>query len=210
VRRYQGETEIPLNDTGRAQAEKIREGLADVVFDRVISSPRKRAVKTAMIITGLSENEIEKNQSLTEASLGDWEARYEEAIASELGEAYDVWKSYAGLIAPPNGESLFHVMARLYEFVEEWLEDARKKNILVIAHQGTNAAILMLITGRVSREAAKEFRRKNAQVDIIDANTRKIVETRAFDTKVSPESERVTLFDESGQPQGQVEDTVAE
>lgn len=48
--RYQGRTDIDLNETGIKQAEKIRQELKSVKFDKVFSSPLKRAYKTAQII----------------------------------------------------------------------------------------------------------------------------------------------------------------
>lgn len=181
VRRYQGATDIKLNDKGREQAHAVEEGLKDIRFDRVISSPRIRAVESASIITGLDASQIETYDELGEAGLGDWEGRYEEAIRAEIGEKYDEWREHAGLVSPPNGESLFHVMARLYLKVEEWLDDSRDKNILIVAHQGTNAAILMLITGLVGCKYAKLYRQTNSQVDEIDPETREITRTFIFD-----------------------------
>ncbi len=180
-RRYQGATDIKLNEKGREQAHAVKEGLKDIKFDRVISSPRIRAVESASIITGMEVVQIETYEELGEAGLGDWEGRYEESIRAELGDKYDDWRQHAGLVAPPNGESLFHVMARLYLLVEEWLEDAKNKYVLVVAHQGTNASILMLITGLVGCKYAKLFRQTNSQVDVIDPVTREIVQTFVFD-----------------------------
>ena len=54
-RRFQGQTDIPLNDTGRNQALEAaakckKEGLH---FCRVYSSPLERAVETAEIVSGI-------------------------------------------------------------------------------------------------------------------------------------------------------------
>lgn len=180
-RRYQGATDIKLNEKGREQAHAVREGLKDIKFDRVISSPRIRAVESASIISGMEANQIETYDELGEAGLGDWEGRYEESLRAELGDKYDDWRQHAGLVPTPNGETLFHVMARLYLKVEDWLSDAHDKNILVVAHQGTNAAILMLVTELVGVKYAKLYRQTNSQVDIVDPKTRKIVKTHVFD-----------------------------
>jgi broad specificity phosphatase PhoE len=48
--RFQGLTDIPLNDEGVSQATVAARRLQAVAFDRVVSSPLLRAAKTAEII----------------------------------------------------------------------------------------------------------------------------------------------------------------
>ena len=57
-RKMQGRIDIPLNDTGIAQAKAAREKIGDIKFDAVYASPLIRAVKTAEIIGDVSEDEI--------------------------------------------------------------------------------------------------------------------------------------------------------
>jgi len=179
-RRYQGRTDVPLNETGLAQAQALARGLAGTKFGRIISSPMSRAVRTAAIVAGVPDERVETFDALNEASLGEWEGRLEAELVAELGDAYYRWQERAGLFEPPGGESIYHVMARLSRPVEDWLALARDMEVLVVAHQGTNVAILMLVTGRCGRQAAEDFRQKNGQVDVIDANTRRVVRTRVF------------------------------
>ena len=50
-RKVQGQTDIPLTETGVRQAEKVREELKDVAFDICYCSPLMRAKRTAEIVT---------------------------------------------------------------------------------------------------------------------------------------------------------------
>lgn len=50
VGKIQGQTDIELNETGIKQAEETREKLAKEKIDVIISSPQKRAKRTAEII----------------------------------------------------------------------------------------------------------------------------------------------------------------
>ena len=49
--RFQGRIDIPLNEKGKNQAKKTKEKLEGIEFDKVFSSPLKRALETAQIIT---------------------------------------------------------------------------------------------------------------------------------------------------------------
>ena len=179
-RRYQSRTDVPLNATGLLQAEALAAGLAGTRFGKVVASPMDRAVKTAAIVSGAPEESVERCEALMEASLGEWEARFESELVAELGDEYSSWKAMGGLFPPPGGESIYAVMARLAEPVEKWISEARDKEVLVVAHQGTNIAFLMLVTGKCGRQHAEDFRQKNGQVDVIDANTRTVVRTLLF------------------------------
>ena len=46
----QGRSDFPLNDAGIAQAQKAAEGLKDIPFGHVFTSPLRRAIQTAKII----------------------------------------------------------------------------------------------------------------------------------------------------------------
>lgn len=50
IRRIQGASDIPLNDTGRKQARQVGEILSRHRFDLLVSSPLSRAMETALII----------------------------------------------------------------------------------------------------------------------------------------------------------------
>ena len=72
-KRLQGVIDIPLNEYGIELAEKTAEGLKDVPFDVIYSSPLSRAFQTAEIIRGDRPVEIIPTDSLLELSFGEYE-----------------------------------------------------------------------------------------------------------------------------------------
>ena len=73
MKKLQGTTDIPLNAYGIELAEKTAEGLKDVPFDRIYTSPLIRARKTAEIIRRDRPIEIIETDGLKEISFGDYE-----------------------------------------------------------------------------------------------------------------------------------------
>ena len=59
--RFQGQIDIPLNETGRAQASKASQYLKEIKFTRAISSSLKRPSETAEIILG-NESKLKINK----------------------------------------------------------------------------------------------------------------------------------------------------
>ena len=70
----QGQTDIPLNETGVRQAEKVREELKDIAFDICYCSPLMRAKRTAEIVTN-GRVEIVIDENLKERGFGELEGK---------------------------------------------------------------------------------------------------------------------------------------
>ncbi|MFM9918039.1 histidine phosphatase family protein [Lacisediminihabitans sp. H27-G8] len=84
ARRIQGSTDIPLNDTGRAQAARSGRLLARRSWDGIASSPLSRAFETGAIIAnevGIAADEIEVLDDLVERRYGDAEGLDDRELA---------------------------------------------------------------------------------------------------------------------------------
>lgn len=148
TKRLQGITDIPLNAYGIELAEKTAEGLKDIPFDRIYTSPLIRAYKTAEIIRGGRPIEIIPTQGLLEISFGDYEG------LTYLPEKYNIPKPGFRKFfddpehydTPPNGESLQHLRERTSSFVRGIMDDPANENltILMAAH---GAAIRGILSG---------------------------------------------------------------
>ena len=73
VKRLQGATDIPLNENGEALARETAEGLKEIPFDMVFTSPLKRAYRTAEIVKGNREIPLIIEERIREICFGDYE-----------------------------------------------------------------------------------------------------------------------------------------
>ena len=71
TKRLQGVTDIPLNAYGIELAEKTAEGLKDVPFDRIYTSPLIRAKETAQIILGTRQIPLLEDPRIKEIGFGE-------------------------------------------------------------------------------------------------------------------------------------------
>ena len=127
----QGRSDFPLNDNGRMQAENVpgwfrKNGIS---FKKVYSSPLKRAVETAGIISG--SDAVETDERLIEMDYGPYEGYDFQESKPEIAEFF---KDFVNNPAPEGMEQLSSVTARLGSFFEELRSLDIKGNVLVSTH----------------------------------------------------------------------------
>ena len=127
----QGRSDIPLNDSGRQQAEKVKDHFikAGIHFDLVYTSPLIRAVQTAAIIAeGIPQL---KDDRLIEMDYGPYEGM---DLADPAPEVLEFFRDFVHNPAPKGMEPLQAIVVRLGSFLEEIREEAAEKNILISTH----------------------------------------------------------------------------
>lgn len=124
-----GITDIELNDHGRNQAKQIAEKIVEENIDIIISSPLKRAKETASIIAERINKEIQIDDRLHEIDFGIFEGKPGKTL-----EFKEVKKNHA--MSYPQGEKLFAVVQRVYNFLDEINERYKNQTVLVVCHGG--------------------------------------------------------------------------
>ena len=133
----QGLSDIPLNEKGISQANDARNMIGDIKFDAVYSSSLKRAVKTASIIGGISEDEVIKDDRIIETDFG----KYEATSYYAMGPAMTLyWALPEVFKAPKTVEPIKHMVKRSSDFLKE-LENKEYENVLVVCHGGIIRAL---------------------------------------------------------------------
>ena len=130
--RLQGQIDCPLNETGIAQANHLRDALTKdgISFDCIISSPLVRAVQTAAIATGFPEERILKDDRLMEINFGP----YEGLPFTELKEdMFAFFHDPEHISAPEGVESIQALMERTGAFLRA-LEHVEAQTVLAVTH----------------------------------------------------------------------------
>jgi len=131
LRKFQGCTDIPLNDKGRLLARKTAEAMKDIPFDAAFSSPLSRAMETARIIIGDRPVEVLPEPRLVELSFGEYEGidRDFEGYEAFL---YTFFKEPQNYKAPKGGETLEHLCERTTKYLYELAADERYQDATVL------------------------------------------------------------------------------
>jgi len=142
-RRYQGHSDVALNDIGRAQAGKVARRLRSEKVDAVYASDLSRAYQTAEVIAREHGLPVEKVPGLREIHFGDWEGLSREELTEQFGEAYARWQAEPLTTRAPGGESFEDVQVRALAALEAIVaRHADGETLVIVAHGGAICSIL--------------------------------------------------------------------
>lgn len=142
LKKFQGHTDIPLNDTGKSQAQTLVAKFKSLQPEICISSDLIRAVETAKI--GLSDFDISYVYSalLRESHLGDVEGLEQQTIIDRYGQ--DIltrWRSIKKedlSMSFPNGETKLQHTQRVRKYIQEFIKNnSHYQKIAVSTHGGS-------------------------------------------------------------------------
>ena len=140
-RRFQGQTDIPLNSEGITQAQAIARHLTHEKLATIYSSNLQRAWQTAEIIQqALSRDRqppLIAEPRLREMCFGEWEGlRYEE-IQARQPQQLRRWETDLENTAPPGGETLLVVAERVQEAFKTLALAHPDGSVLLVGHGGS-------------------------------------------------------------------------
>lgn len=169
-KRLQGGTDIPLNENGIRLAEITSEKLLNINFDKIYTSPLKRAYTTAEIIAAGRNIPIYKNPLLKEISFGEWEGIRDKELLNGDNSFKYFFKAPELYEAPKQGESLETLCERAGKFMSEVIEPEADscRQILITAHGAINSAIMTYIRKSDIKNFWGDGLQKNCGVNIID------------------------------------------
>lgn len=166
LRKCQGASDMPLNETGRRQARLIAESLAGESIDAVFSSGLARSAETAVAIAGRHGLEVGAMVEFREMDQGDFEGVEFSEIREKHSKELEMWAQNPAGFRVPGGESLGEVQSRAMDGVEKIEKQWPAGNVVVVSHNLTIVSMLCRFTG----SSISEFRKFN-----IDATSKTVV-----------------------------------
>ncbi|MEO3892016.1 histidine phosphatase family protein [Nonomuraea sp. B5E05] len=128
-RRFQGHSDIPLDETGMAQAARAASLLASLRPTLIVSSDLQRANDTALALGRVVGLDVAVDKDFRERGGGQWEGLTREEIAARWPDEYAAWEA-------PDGEPVGDVAARVAAAMRKWAGRIDDDGLLVVASHG--------------------------------------------------------------------------
>ena len=145
ARRFQGQSDIPLSDEGRAQAHATAQALSAAPLEAIVSSDLSRAFETASAIAGRHALEVVPDARLREFAFGEWEGLTWDEIVARFPVARDMAFSSVREYRPTGGERFDAVRERVGAVLEAYRQ--RAGTVAFVTHAGALHALLDILVG---------------------------------------------------------------
>lgn len=134
--RIQGHIDIPLNDTGRWQAQRMAEAVAEEGVDVLYTSDLTRAFETAGAIADVTGLPLTAEPGLRERRFGRFEGMTQVEVAARWPEDGRRWRARDPAYAPEGGETLLDFYERCVQTATRLASQHPGKTVALIAHGG--------------------------------------------------------------------------
>jgi broad specificity phosphatase PhoE len=165
--RFRGRIDLPLDDTGLAQAHALAQRLADYPIVAIYSSPLKRALETAQPTAQQLSLPVQPLPGTIDINYGDWQGLSHPEVATACPDLYQHWLETPHRVKFPNGESLRQVRLRSMAALKEVSARHEGHVILLVAHQVVNKVLICAMLG-LGNSHFWRIRQDNACINVFE------------------------------------------
>lgn len=134
--RFQGQIDVPLNDTGRAQAARLAQRLAAEPCDVLVCSDLLRTRQTAEPLARAWGRAALPDAAFREQSFGIVDGLDVPTIQARHADLWTLWLEQRADFQLPGGESLRQFHARVMKGLQALVQQHAGKSITVVSHGG--------------------------------------------------------------------------
>ena len=151
MRKWQGFSDIPLNETGQLQARQLGISLTGEGIGKIYSSDLQRAYTTAKIVSEITQTgNVTTDSRLRERGLGKFEGLLSVEVARYFGmpdeQARTLETDELIIENGPDVEPWESFTRRVWSFLEEVALATEHEKILIVAHGGVLRTISYTLT----------------------------------------------------------------
>jgi broad specificity phosphatase PhoE len=134
-----GRIDPPLDEVGRAEADRLAALFAATMLDVVLTSPLQRAVQTATPLAASTNAPLEPVAAFVDRDYGPWNGR----------PRAEVERRYGSLDHAPGVEAQLAVERRVLAGLQAAADQHAGRAVAIVAHEAVNRALLARVGGRL-------------------------------------------------------------
>lgn len=138
--RFQGQSDVPLDEVGHEQARKAARLLAALKPYAIVSSDLARASDTAEQLAQLTDLPIALEKGLRETYAGSWQGLTDAELRERFPEEFAAWKRGEG-VRRGGGETETEVADRVVPTILRALEGVPARATLVVVSHGGSSRV---------------------------------------------------------------------
>ncbi len=158
--RAQGQSDVPLNPAGEAQAEAIARALKEEPVEAIYSSPLSRAYQTAQAIGRFHQAKIITDDRLKELDVGKMDGMYYPNLKTNAPDFFNIWTTDPASARWPGGETLPELQQRMWDAARSVISGDYSKSVVIASHFFS----LLTLLCQILELSLSEFRRLNLSV----------------------------------------------
>ena len=177
-----GRDDVPLNEKGRSQAQRLGRALAREPLAAVYSSPLRRTLDTARAVAAPHGLDVTIDERLIEMDIGEAEGLTFAEVGSRFPGLMANWVGPSGPTHPmPGGERLLDVQQRAWPLLDDLAARHAEQTVAAVTH---NFVILTLLARVLGLDLAqfRRLRHSVAAISVLDVTPRRVSLVRMNDT----------------------------
>jgi len=166
--RFQGRSDVPLNERGRDQGHALALALKGEAIKAIYSSPLTRAIETAHLIKVFHPSVfLFEEDGLIEMDLGEFDGMDAVDWASRNAEFRKAWQENPASVTMPGGESLSDVQGRAVRALNRITALYPPGSTLLLCSHNFVNLTLVCYALEIPLDRFREFRQEPAALNIL-------------------------------------------
>lgn len=179
--RFRGRADLPLNETGKEQAQKISARLAQEKIDAIYASPMQRTLQTAQPLADALHGQVKPHPGLLDIDVGALEGMTLDEARHAFPEVMTKWLTAPGHAKFPKGESFKAMRTRIIALLDELAPKHESETVALVSHRVVGCAMLCVVLG-LDADALWRIRQDNASISAFEKREHGWVVTLMNDT----------------------------
>jgi len=177
-----GRDDVPLNERGLWQAERLGRALAPEPLAAVYSSPLRRTLDTARAVASPHGVDVQTEERLVEMDIGEADGLTFEEVRTRFPGLLEAWVSDKGPTqAMPGGERLLDVQERAWSAIADLAARHNEETVAAVTHNFVILTLLVRVLG-LDLVQFRRLRHSVGAVSVLDTRPKRFTLVRLNDT----------------------------